>query len=322
MGSEVAIAYLGVMSSPSELAPAVPGEVLSVAFESGPIRLYAHGPAASGTARPVLLVHSLNAAASAYEVRPLYEDLSRSRPTYALDLPGFGGSARPARRYTPRLLCDAIAAVLATLRARSSADAMDLVGVSTGCELVARLAYERPRDVHALALISPTGLDRRGPRRGPPGSTLGLPWLRAVLEPWGRPLFRLLTRPAVIRYFLERTFGGRVIDEGLFEYAVRTAAVEGAEHAPISFLCGELFSADVTTLYEGLEVPVWVAHGTRGDFTDYSGLAPLVASRGFGAHVYEAGALPFFERRDEVVADLERFLAAPEEMRGRHVRRG
>jgi pimeloyl-ACP methyl ester carboxylesterase len=258
-----------------------------------------------------LLIHSINAAASSYEVRPLFESLAASRPTYALDLPGFGGSARPPRRYTPRLLCDAVLAAMVRLRERSATDQVDLVGVSTGCELVARVALERPGAVRRLALFSPTGVDRRGPRRGPPGSTLGRPWVRGALEPVGGPLFRALTRPRVIRYFLEHTFGRREIDEGLQAYAVQTANVAGAEHAPVSFLCGDLFSGDITTVYEGLRLPVWVGHGTRGDFTDYRGLAPLVRTNGFRVVTYDTGALPYFEAPQRVAADLERFLTGP-----------
>jgi pimeloyl-ACP methyl ester carboxylesterase len=46
---------------------------------------------------PLLLLHSVNAAASAYEVKPLYEHYARARPVYALDLPGFGFSPRSDR---------------------------------------------------------------------------------------------------------------------------------------------------------------------------------------------------------------------------------
>jgi pimeloyl-ACP methyl ester carboxylesterase len=48
----------------------------------------------SGHGPPLLLVHSINAAGSAYEVKPLYEHYARSRTVYALDLPGFGFSDR------------------------------------------------------------------------------------------------------------------------------------------------------------------------------------------------------------------------------------
>ena len=61
--------------------------------------------------RPLLLLHSINAAASAYEMKPLFEHYSRERPVYALDFPGYGLSDRSARDYTPRLMTDAIHAL-------------------------------------------------------------------------------------------------------------------------------------------------------------------------------------------------------------------
>ena len=39
--------------------------------------------------RPLLLLHSINASASAYEVKPLFEHYRQQRPVYAPDLPGF-----------------------------------------------------------------------------------------------------------------------------------------------------------------------------------------------------------------------------------------
>jgi hypothetical protein len=61
--------------------------------------------------RPLLLVHSLNAAPSAMEMRPLFDHYRRERPVVALDLPGFGISERGDRDYTPELLADAVDAV-------------------------------------------------------------------------------------------------------------------------------------------------------------------------------------------------------------------
>jgi hypothetical protein len=39
--------------------------------------------------RPLVLLHSINAAASAFEMGPLFEHYRASRPVYALDLPGY-----------------------------------------------------------------------------------------------------------------------------------------------------------------------------------------------------------------------------------------
>ena len=50
----------------------------------------------SAEGRPLVLLHSVNAAPSSMEMRPLFERYRGSRPVYALDLPGFGMSQRTA----------------------------------------------------------------------------------------------------------------------------------------------------------------------------------------------------------------------------------
>ena len=129
-----------------------------------------------------------------------------------------------------------------------------------------------------MALVSPTGLRGTRPRRGAPGSTRFLPrFYRALRGPgWGPWLFRGLTRPGVIRYFLERTWGSKRIDEQLWAYDVLTARAPGAWYAPLYFLSAGLFSADIFAVYEGLTPPVWLSHGVRGDFTDYRLAARLL----------------------------------------------
>ena len=77
------------------LPPAVSGERFE--FDSPAGRLSAY---VAGSGPPLLLVHSVNAAASAAEVRPLHEHYNASRRVFALDLPGFGFSERGDRRYT------------------------------------------------------------------------------------------------------------------------------------------------------------------------------------------------------------------------------
>ncbi|MEN8260543.1 MAG: alpha/beta hydrolase, partial [Pseudomonadota bacterium] len=72
---------------------------------------------------------------------------------------------------------------------------------------------------------------------------------------WRRPLFDLIaTRPS-IRWFLERSFVGDTPAE-LEAYDYATAHQPGADHAPLHFVSGLLFTPDaLTVLYERLEIP-------------------------------------------------------------------
>lgn len=296
----------------SPLSAPLPGlEITLDDAHVGRLQLYAAGPSgASASPSPVLLVHSVNAAASAYEVRPIYERLAATRPTYALDLPGFGRSDRSARRYVPRLMTDAIHAAIAHVRSLHGSAPVDALAVSLSCEFLARAAVEAPASLRSLALVSPTGLTGRR-MDGPPEATLGRDGVQAFIsKPWFGPrAFGWLTRPGVVRYFLQRTFGSKTIDEGLWAYAVETAHQPGAEHAPLYFLSAHLFSRDATLLYERLAGPVWISHGVRGDFVRYDGVDPLLQREGVHRTIFETGALPYFEVPDEFMAEYEAFLA-------------
>ena len=67
----------------------------------------------AGTGAPLLLIHSINAAATAYEMKPLFDRFVGERTVYAIDLPGFGFSARSDRDYSIALYTEAIKALLA-----------------------------------------------------------------------------------------------------------------------------------------------------------------------------------------------------------------
>lgn len=278
---------------------------------AGRIAWYAERPAAPTVARPLVLVHSINAAASAYEMRPLYEHYRHVRPVYALDLPGFGLSERSERPYVPRLMCDALIGVLCAVAAEHGGAPVDVIGLSLSAEYVARVAVERPDLCATVALVSPTGFNRPQLRDGAPGTNRGLPTLLAVLNAPGyrRRLYGWLTGRGVIRYFLRRTFGRREIDEGLLDYDCLTAQVPGAEHAPLHFLSGFLFSADSGTVYRQLRQPVWVCHGVRGDFVKYTGVNSLLGAGNWTVDVLDTGALPQFEQLEEFVRRYEAWLA-------------
>ena len=143
------------------LPPAIPAERLEIEGRSGRLSYYVAGQGA-----PLLLLHSINAAGSAREVRPAFEHAQRSRRVYAPDLPGYGFSDRSPRRYDIPLFCDAIRDLLAVIAADHGKQPVDALGLSLSAEFLARVAADEP---------------------------------------------------ARFRYFLERTFGSKSVDEGLVD---------------------------------------------------------------------------------------------------------
>ena len=284
----------------------VDAEMSTLHIPFGDLATYA-ADTAEGT--PLLLVHSINAAASAYEMKPLFDHYARTRPVYTLDLPGYGLSDRRDRIYTPRLMTDALIAMVEKIRAKHGVFPIDAVALSLSCEFLARAATEHPTYFRSLGLIAPTGFDTKREVEGPAGETYGKASVRDVVSfpAWGRTLFDALTSRVSMRYFFEKTFGSKRIDEGLLDYAYAAAHQPRAEHAPFSFLSGFLFSKDALTLYKDVAMPVWMVHGVRGDFVDYGRKRAVEERPNWTIKVFETGAMPHFERLSEVIASYDAF---------------
>lgn len=296
------------------LPAALTGERRVVQRRAGPLSYYV-----AGSGAPILLVHSVNAAASAYEIGPIFDALRSGRRVYALDLPGFGFSDRSDRRYDVALFTDAIHDMLDEIAADSGEGSVDALALSLSSEFLARAATERPAAFRSLTLVTPTGFDKRsGTRSGRPGETREVPVLYDALRlpVWKRALYKLLvTRPS-IRFFLEKTWGSPRIDEGSFRYAYLTSHQPGAENAPYAFVSGRLFAADIRNVYERLQTPVLVLHGTRGDFQDFSSVDWTRGRSNWRVIAFDTGALPQFEVIEAFMARLDEFLGSPPERAG------
>lgn len=295
---------------PSTVPPALAGRRFELASAAGRISYYRSDTATAQA--PLLLIHSINAAASAYEVRPLYEHYGRTRVVYAPDLPGFGFSERADRLYDPRVMTDALLAIAAEIMRRHQGAPLDALALSLSCEFLARAAVERPELFRTIALVSPTGFDRGTPDAAPAGSTRAMPKLRRILTvpAWRRRLFAALTSRVSMRYFLARTWGSKDIDEGLLEYAYLMSHQPGAENAPYCFVAGFLFSRDIRRVYRALQCPVWMAHGIRGDFTDYSAASSFRSLPNWRMETFPTGALPHFETLAAFTTSYDDFLLA------------
>lgn len=267
---------------------------------------YYHNRSESG--RPLVLIHSVNAAASAYEMRPLFMRYTQQRPVLALDLPGFGFSERSKRAYTPELYETAMIEFLET----QLEEPADVVALSLGCEFAARAALERPDLFNSLVLISPTGFNLQSSGRA--SQQAGRSGLGDMLHPafsfplWGRPLFDLIATRKSITYFLQKSFMGPP-HEDLIDYAYATAHQPGAEHAPLTFISGKLFTPGVRArIYEQVKTPTLVLYD-RDYFTSFEMLPDLLAKNAAwqAARVVPTMGLPHFERLEETTAALDKF---------------
>ncbi|KAA2238061.1 alpha/beta fold hydrolase [Salinarimonas soli] len=293
------------MSHPT-LPPAIDGERTTTLRRSGPLSYYVRGEG-----EPILLIHSINAAASAYEMRPLAHAL-QGRKVYVPDLPGFGFSDRSNRDYTIRLYTDAIHDMLDVIAHDEGEGAIDAVALSLSSEFLGRAAVERPAAFRTLAMITPTGFERgSSTRRGQTGSSREIPGLYKALTapPWHTGLFNLLVSRRSIAFFLKRTFGSDNFGRDLLDYDYATSHQPGAENAPYAFVSGRLFARDIRTIYEALTLPVCVLHATRGDFKDFSEADWARARANWDFQAFDAGAMVHFEQLKPLLSAYEAFLA-------------
>lgn len=303
------IAYSAVVIDHARpLAPAIAAERRSLrGAASGLLSYYVDDHAAG---RPLLLIHSINAAASAYEMRPLFERYRGQRPVYALDLPGFGFSERSDRAYTPEVYTAALLDLLRELGAER--EAADVVALSLGSEFAARAAMRQPGWVRSLTLISPTGLTDRAQRNRSEragASPSGGAFYQLLRFPiWSQAFYDLVASRPSIRYFLQRSFIGAP-DSGLVAYAYLTAHQPGARFAPLAFLSGRLFSPDIReAVYERLPMPVLTLYD-QDAFVRFDALPDVLASnpRWRAIRLAPSKGLPQFERLNETARALDTF---------------
>ena len=94
----------------------------------------------------------------------------------------------------------------------------------------------------------------------------------------------------------------------MLEYACLTARAPGAHRAPFHFLSGYLTSADIRSIFLAIRQPTWLAHGVRGDFTDFSRIDSIEHLPNWQISVFQTGALPYFEAPQKFIEAYDEFL--------------
>jgi pimeloyl-ACP methyl ester carboxylesterase len=264
------------------------------------ISYYVGGPE---DGRPLVLLHSVNAAPSAFEMKPLYDHYRASRRVYVPELPGFGFSDRSDRQYSPELYANAIIAFLTNVVQAPA----DVIAFSLSSEFAARAALSASERFLSLTLLSPTGFSARKLPSGGVGRAMHGVF---TLPGLGQGLYELLTKRPSIRYFLRRSYVGEP-PEAMVDYAYATSHQPGARHAPYYFLAGQLFTRQATeTLYAKLQLPVLVLYD-RDANVGFELLPELVASHTNwkAVRIEPTLGIPQWERTADCSAALDAFWA-------------
>lgn len=213
----------------------------------------------AGLGPPVLLVHSINAAASAFEMRKPFLGLQDSFTVHAFDLLGFGRSDRPARPYHAYEYIDQIGMMLQHIGQPTA-----IIASTLGAAYAIGAATHWPALVRALVLVCPTGISLLSQ---PPGAAAAITYtlLRGNL---GAAIFRALTSRVSMRYFVkQQTYGDPTqVDEETFNGFYLPAHQPGAMHAPISFVAG-LLNYNTASAFACLSQPVLIVWGSEAKIT-------------------------------------------------------
>ena len=258
------------------IAGALEADHLEMSTENvGRLSYYAD---ASGKGTPLVLLHSINAAPSAYEMKPIFDHYRGKRPVFALDLPGFGFSERSDRLYSPQLYQDAIVEFIRDVVKKPA----DVVALSLSAEFAALAAAHSPEWIRSLVMISPTGfkpprtdrISQRARQRGAKNHV----YAGLAIPLWNRPFYDLVSSRSSIQYFLSKSFEGYV-PPSLVDYAYVTAHQPGAQYAPTYFLSGKLFTPAVrSTVYKVVEQPVLVLYD-QDPYTSFEMLPGLLQEK-------------------------------------------
>jgi pimeloyl-ACP methyl ester carboxylesterase len=178
-----------------------------------------------GRGPATLLIHGLGGFAASW--RSTIAALSSHGQVIALDLPGFGQSAKPRRRYDLAFLAGAVEGLLRGL----DVDRVRLVAHSLGGAVAAAFALSAPERVERLALVSPVI----------PGFTLrpSIVYRVLALPGVGELLARAITRQ-ICAAALDRCFFASDPEEVAFlvDHQFEARASAGARAAYLATLRG------------------------------------------------------------------------------------
>lgn len=228
-----------------------------------------------GQGTPLLLLHGINGAAWAFEMRQNIEPLAETFKVYAPDLPGFGRSDRRPLRYTAEDYISFITDFAHYIKGHDG-KAPAVIASSLAAAYVIAVAAANPELLGALILICPTGLERL---EGQPSETAQR--VSNILQgKTGDAAFGLLTSYPATRLFLGRDayFDKQFLTKEVLDGYYSSARQANAKFAPFSFLTGFL-NHSVKTEWPQLKNPTLLVWGHDATITPATDAAKFLELR-------------------------------------------
>ena len=254
----------------------------------------------AGSGKPLLLIHGIYPGAATHEWENTIEHFSKNHTVYALDLLGFGYSAKPMLDYSSylyvRLIKDFAEAVIGkpTYAAASLHSAAALV----------TCAALNPDDFTKILLISPTGLETNTDfAQEDDGVT------KKILQSpiFGTTVYNMLCCKKAIPEFYAAESLAKQIDEKTLDEIYLSAHAEGANGKyAIAALLGKFFNVDIKQSLDELTIPYQIILGKdtnnietittpTGSFKIWSGMDVSYS----GTVIENSGVLPHVDNPQE-----------------------
>jgi pimeloyl-ACP methyl ester carboxylesterase len=258
----------------------------------------------SGSGQPLLFIHNIGLGASSYEWSRVYPEFAASYRVIALDLVGFGESARPAVSFAA---ADYVRTLAEFIRALDWDQPPILVASGLGAGFCVYLATQHPELVSRLILHMPDGTGHVGAYR----LTLFTRLLyRTPLL--ARFLYRnhLSTKSAVAHWLRKVVFlDPAIVTDEMIDVFATCAQQPAAEHAALRWLGGKL-SFDLDARLQTLPMPLALLWGDERtpELSDHGLRLQKLLPTSTLTLISGAGVMAALEAPGEMIAALDEQL--------------